>query len=253
MFKETVEAVIAKMMDQLHGLWKCKPGMMPDNAVSAMSAVSGYIPYREPAVQTVIDEKAGVAVFVTTEQIDCRCNDPQMRYTLYLIKDGDEQPKQILEDHSYEKREGNAKIQILKLNQDSVTVQCRKGERNFNFQGEEVEFENFAEAAKALISQVGACLGCDHTYAPVFPENRKDICAVRHLTENGSTYGYDTIYLVWKKPKGGKIDYRSITDSQSTKDYLDAKSVIIKDDEVVVDVSHQGEFTFSLKSLGLES
>jgi hypothetical protein len=86
-----------------------------------------------------------------------------------------------------------------------------------------------AQEAKSLIEKVGPRLGYDHTYEPVFPEDRKDLCAVRHLTENGSTYGYDTIYLVWKEPDGS-VKHAEIRNSRNTKDYIHIEAVAVNED-----------------------
>lgn len=36
----------------------------------------------------------------------------------------------------------------------------------------------------------------------VFPEGRKDVCAVRMATVDGHSFGCDSIYLVWKDASG---------------------------------------------------
>lgn len=99
------------------------------------------------------------------------------------------------------------------------------------------------EEAKSLISKIGPHLGCDFTYDPVFPEGRKDVCAVRHMAENGSTYGYDTIYLVWKEPDGA-VMYKEIKNSRATKDYISIDSVVVKEDgSVSVKFSSGGSYS----------
>jgi len=103
---------------------------------------------------------------------------------------------------------------------------------------------------KALITQVSTHLGYDYCYDPDFPKERKDICAIRYLSENGSTYGFDTIYLVWKD-KDGEIHHRELTNSRSTKDYLSVNKIYIEKGEVVVEVSHQGTFRTELSELDL--
>jgi len=90
-----------------------------------------------------------------------------------------------------------------------------------------------AQEAKSLVDRIAPKLGCDYTYDPVFPEGRNDVCAVRHMAENGSTYGFDTIYLVWKEPDG-TIRYQEIKNSRATKDYIHIKSVEINEDGSVL-------------------
>ncbi|MFH0803660.1 MAG: hypothetical protein V1877_00895 [Candidatus Tagabacteria bacterium] len=86
-----------------------------------------------------------------------------------------------------------------------------------------------AKEAKSLINRIGPRLGYDYTHEPEFPEGRNDVCAVVHTTENGSTYGYDTVYLVWKEPDG-TVKHEEIRNSRSTKDYIHIKSVKVKKD-----------------------
>lgn len=84
--------------------------------------------------------------------------------------------------------------------------------------------ELFTEEAKQLIDRIGPSLGRDYTYNPVFPKNCKSVCAVRRMTEDGSTYGFDTIYLVWKEPDGS-IKHKEIKNSRLTKNYIDVNFI----------------------------
>lgn len=99
------------------------------------------------------------------------------------------------------------------------------------------------QEAVALINSVGPSLGCgDHTYDPVFPDGRKDVCAVRRMAENGNDYGFDTIYVVWKK-KDGTINFEKLTDSRWTKDYINIEGVLTDGDTVVVQCFSGGSFS----------
>jgi len=86
-----------------------------------------------------------------------------------------------------------------------------------------------SKEVKSLIDGVGPSLGYDHTSAPIFPKGRKDVCVVRRMTENGSTYGFDTIYLVWKESDGA-VKYKEIKNSKDTKDYIHIDSIVVKKD-----------------------
>jgi len=100
-----------------------------------------------------------------------------------------------------------------------------------------------AQEAKSLVSRIAPELGYDCTYDPVFPEGRNDVCAVRHMAENGSTYGFDTIYLVWKEPDG-TIQYEEIKNSRATKDYIHIYSVEVnKDGSVSVKFGSGGSYS----------
>jgi hypothetical protein len=99
------------------------------------------------------------------------------------------------------------------------------------------------EEAKNLIKEIGPRLGYDYTHDPMFPKGRKDVCAIVHTTENGSTYGYDTVYLVWKEPNGS-VKHEEIRNSRSTKDYISVKSVEVKKDgSISVEFGSGGSFS----------
>jgi hypothetical protein len=76
-----------------------------------------------------------------------------------------------------------------------------------------------ADEAKAYVTAVGPSMGrYDFTKTPHFPEGRTDVCAVIRKVSNGSTYGYDTMYLVWKD-QSGRIMHREITNTKDNKNY----------------------------------
>ena len=109
---------------------------------------------------------------------------------------------------------------------------------------EETTMKLTAEEVRALIDQVGPSLGYDHTYAPVFPEGRSDVCAVRRLAEDGSTYGFDTIYLVWKT-KEGELRWRELINSRSSKDYIHILDVRQEEGNIIVEVGSGGSYSGS--------
>lgn len=97
---------------------------------------------------------------------------------------------------------------------------------------------------KRLIDRIGPHIDdrYDHTYRPEFPAERTDVCAVRRLCENGSSYGYDTLYLVWEMGSG-KLAYRRLTDTQSSKDYLNVGAIREEGDEIVLEYHSGGSFS----------
>jgi len=109
----------------------------------------------------------------------------------------------------------------------------------------------FAEEAKKLIDREGPSLGCDHTYPPVLLNTRSDICVVRRLTEDGYSYGFDTIYLVWRD-KNGKLKYRELINSRSTKDYIHIEDVREEENKVIVEVFSGGSYSGSAWSRRIE-
>jgi hypothetical protein len=100
-----------------------------------------------------------------------------------------------------------------------------------------------ADQVKRLIDQIGPHIDAryDYTYGPQFSDGRTDVCVVKRLCEDGSSYGYDTLYVVWEA--GGSLRYRTIADSQSSKDYLHIDTVQEVGDEIVVSYSSGGSFS----------
>jgi hypothetical protein len=98
------------------------------------------------------------------------------------------------------------------------------------------------DEAKALIDKIGPHLGYDHTYSPVFPENRNDVCAVNRMVENGSTYGYNIIYLVWKDASR-RINYAELINTRSSKDYMSIDGIIAENNSITVKVSSGGSYS----------
>jgi hypothetical protein len=103
--------------------------------------------------------------------------------------------------------------------------------------------EAFAREAEALIERVGNSLGYDYTGTPVFPEGRDDIAVVRRTTENGVSYGYDTIYVVWKEKEKEGVCHDTLADTRASKDYLHIRRVFMEEDMLVVVVASSGSFS----------
>ena len=99
------------------------------------------------------------------------------------------------------------------------------------------------DEAKSLVERLGPHIDSryDFNYPPVFPKTRQDICAVRRMTEDGSSYGYDTIYLITKSE--GSIFWSKLIDTSATKDYCNIDSVVEKDDSIIVNVSSGGSYS----------
>ena len=100
-----------------------------------------------------------------------------------------------------------------------------------------------AKQVVSLIDKIGPSLGCgDYTYPPVFPNNRQDVCVVRRMTENGFSYGFDTIYLVWIDDDGS-IHHREIANSRDTKDYIHIRSITADGDTITVEYGSGGSYS----------
>ncbi|TAN58269.1 hypothetical protein EPN15_01505 [Patescibacteria group bacterium] len=101
-----------------------------------------------------------------------------------------------------------------------------------------------AEEAKSIVTALGPSLGCgDFTYDPVFPKNRKDVAAVRRMAEDGHSYGFDTVYLIWKDRSG--VHYNELINSRSTKDYISIDEVTADGGKITVKVGSGGSYSGS--------
>ncbi|MFH0949534.1 MAG: hypothetical protein V1802_03530 [Candidatus Aenigmatarchaeota archaeon] len=110
--------------------------------------------------------------------------------------------------------------------------------------------------AKDLVNVLGPQ---NFAYDPVFPNTRKDVCAITRMTDNGPDYRSDTIYLVWKNEDG--LNHKKIASSEAIKCYVRIYEVLENGGDIVVrygsDDSHRGsaledKFRISKKELGLK-
>ena len=99
------------------------------------------------------------------------------------------------------------------------------------------------EETISLVDRLGPHIDSryDYTGAPVFPEGRKDVCAVERKAEDGSSYGFDTIYLVWRA--GEQLGYERLVDSRATKDYIHVDQVVDDGKDIVVKVRSGGSYS----------
>ncbi|NTW30218.1 MAG: hypothetical protein HGA33_02995 [Candidatus Moranbacteria bacterium] len=100
------------------------------------------------------------------------------------------------------------------------------------------------EEARGYIDEIGPSLGCDFTYSPAFPKERQDVCLVVHAAENGVSYGYDTLYLVWKD-EDGHLRNRELANTRCSKDYISSSSIEIEGDTVTVKFGSGGAYSGS--------
>jgi hypothetical protein len=80
------------------------------------------------------------------------------------------------------------------------------------------------ERINTHIKEVMPRLGFDYTYNPVFPGERKDVCAARSLIEDGISTGYDLVHLIWID-KEGKINSKEIRDTRETGKYIQLEEI----------------------------
>jgi hypothetical protein len=115
-----------------------------------------------------------------------------------------------------------------------------------------IQDQSFPREAREYIDAIAPSLGCDCTYDVICPEGRRDIGAIRRLVENGSSYGYDIIYLVWRK-KDGKIAAKELINSENTREYLDIKKVSENNESIDVKISSSsGEKIITISKKDIE-
>ncbi len=80
-------------------------------------------------------------------------------------------------------------------------------------------------------------------FAPVFPEERRDVCAVRRGIPNEPRCCLDTIYLIWKR--SGYLSHEVIIDSNfiASKDQMYPDKVSVDDESITVMVGSGGEYS----------
>ena len=93
-----------------------------------------------------------------------------------------------------------------------------------------------AEDARKIIGKVGPKLGHDFTYSPIYPEERRDVCAVRHSSQDGFGYGFDTIYMIWCDT-GGSVNFSIITGTGNPKDYSHIAEIKDENGEIMIRIN----------------
>lgn len=225
--------------------------------------------------KSIIDKDNKRAAFVLFEQIDTdRCTPEgdgwlgdQFRYSVWFVKEG-QKPTQIYEDHDYirkskstltSSRGRDASIGLEEALEDGViaTITPKGAESAYGdlsqtqvkirLDGKIEEPKDFIEQAQNLIKRVGPKLGYDYLRG-IKRLGEDNIAALIWGAENGSTYGYDTAYLVWKD-RSGQLKHNVLTDSRSSKDYLSA-DIKAEGGNILVDVKGR-RFQISKKDLNL--
>ena len=229
--------------------------------------------YRETNVSSkVIDAKNKRAAFVLMEQIDTDrlthegvgILGDQFRYSVWYLAEGSE-PRQIYEDHAYMRKSVNAMtgtrgrdatINLCEILPDGVLIQTTpkdaeggrysKVKIKVGLDGTVREPDDFMEQAENLVKRVAPKLGYDYVRGSVRLESR-DVAAITYGTENGSTYGYDIQYLVWKAADG-KLKYRELL---RTGDYNCVMAIKEEGNQIVVETG-KSKCRVDVKSIGLE-
>ena len=98
-----------------------------------------------------------------------------------------------------------------------------------------------SEEATKYINQIGARLGCDFTYSPSFVEGNDTVCLVTRAVEDGHSYGYSVVYVVWKNDSG--VQAREVQNTKSSKDNLYYKDLKIEDGKLKFNLQVSGTYS----------
>jgi|GEM_PF-6593981 len=140
---------------------------------------------------------------------------------------------------AYEKRQEEWQRELENIKEKRRLAEEKTAEDEKKRQGGEL----LPEDAKAYIESIAPSLGYRFIYEPVYPQARRDIAVIRSSIEDGVSYGFDIVYLVWRS--GNQIQARVLIDTMATKDYLYIKNIDVDDSEVVVTITSGGSYSGS--------
>ncbi|RMF55768.1 hypothetical protein D6745_01190 [Candidatus Woesearchaeota archaeon] len=219
--------------------------------------------YQETRIHhQIIDSENERAAFVLFEQIDTdRCTPEgegwlgdQYRYSVWYVE-GNNAPRMIYEDHAWIRnsvsaltgsRGRDASISLCELLEDGVIAEITpEGAEGGTFAKTKVKITldgrieepkdlDFVEQAENLVKRIAPRLGYDYV-RDVKRLPGRNVAAIVFGTENGSTYGFDTVYLVWEN-KDGELMHEVITDSKVTKDYLSIGGLREEGGKIIINV-----------------
>ena len=101
------------------------------------------------------------------------------------------------------------------------------------------------DEAKAIIDSFNLHVGTgDRTHEPVYPQNRRDVCAIirdaRDIIETYVAFGFSHPFLVWKNEAGMHSDRLGLDEYL---DELTIKEVSDVGEDIVVRMHSNGYFT----------
>lgn len=228
--------------------------------------------YQETRIhQSIIDKENNRAAFVLFEQIDTSGElENQYRYSLWFVRDREE-PRQIYENHEYMKNPvyykgslgrdptigleeilADGVVATLTPEEGGIACTLSQIKVKIGLDGKINEPEDFIEQARNLVKMIGPKLGYDFVSDMSVSGTERlkgeNVTVLLWRAEDGSTYNYDTVYLVWKD-KSGQLRNRTLTDSRSSQDYLSA-DIKTEGKEIEVDVKGR-KFRVSREKLNL--
>lgn len=213
--------------------------------------------YQDPHIAgSKIDKEKKVAAWVLFEQIDTdRCTaegegwlGDQFRYSVWVMKQGSE-PERLYEDHAWKRmsvsqltgsRGRDCRIHLVELTDKGPVVEITPADVEggehakkkvlITFSGKIEEPDNFEDQAKNKVTSIGPRLGYDYVKECKILNDR--IAVVMWGCENGSTYGYDVLYVV--RRKGSSVTANAVANTMSTKNYMHIKEAKIADGKLVI-------------------
>lgn len=114
-----------------------------------------------------------------------------------------------------------------------------------------------ATEAESLIKRISPDLGDAFSYETIFTPERSDVCVVKRIKRIDwrsdfryyctGNYCSDTIYLVWKNPKG--IRYKKIKNGHGERIYIN--SIVVTESLISINYNWRFGFNCALSQLGL--
>ena len=101
--------------------------------------------------------------------------------------------------------------------------------------------DSFLEKAEWLVELWGERRGADYLKTSKKLDGKR-IAAVVWGTENGRSYGFDTVYLVWK-PKNKEMQIKELINSRDTKDNIFIDKIYESGEYIAVKVSSLGSYS----------
>lgn len=209
-------------------------------------------------VSKKLDVQNGRAAFVLFEQIDVEGlafpiaghGGDQYRYSLWYIENG-KKPRQIYKNCAWtggRYGDKDCRIDILGLPEGEIMARIssdKKGMHDrlevlFTPDGKIREPEDFMKQVENLITRIAPGLGCGDYLKETKKLQGRDIAASIFSSEDGSTYGFDTLYLVYRDMLG-KLKCRELKDTRDTKNSLSIESMVEEVEDIVIKTFNIGE------------
>lgn len=217
----------------------------------------------DPHYDAMTDKEEGEAVFVVHGFSDEERGPGRLdRYDIYHVNENMEEPERIFNvetelNRNYHEavKDGadpdysDIRVDLYEIRDDGVLAEIPtdpeegiRAKKVVTWDGEirDPDFEEFEEAARQYVDNVGPSLGNgDYTQPPEIPDSSEEVAAVRKIAGGNGT-GYDAIYVVGRDDEGN-LHHREVRNTRFSNAYASIRDVEDTGDEVRVTVSVEGE------------